>query len=205
MLKKAAESKAPPMHPDYPTLTYFAGLIQKLATCSIPTIALVESRARAGGLDIAIACDMRYGIKGSTLLSPIEARASTIGGSGPPLINLMGRGRAMEWIYSGHDMDAETADKYGVLNRCFDSSEEARKYIDEYCATLNKLPGHHIREMKKMWVEPLFPVSALEDATNKFVAVLQHPKTAEILQKVLTMLTPDAELDLPKNLMKMYE
>jgi len=200
-----AESKAPLMHPDYPTLPYLFGVVQKLAVFPVPTIALVEGRARGGGFDIIMACDMRFGVEGHTKLSPIEIRAMLASGSTFGIINSMGLGRASEWIYSGHDMEADVAEKSGILNKSFATSEEARKYIGEYCATINTLPGHSMRETKEMVSGMMYPLSRMEEYCVREMRLITDPRLAEVLPKLIPLMTREKELDLPANLMSVYE
>ncbi|KAF2093184.1 ClpP/crotonase [Rhizodiscina lignyota] len=207
-LRPDAESKMPPMHPDYPNLIYFMGLMQKLSTVPVVTIALVEGRARAGGLDFMMACDMRFGVKDRAIVAPIEARVSLMSASIPAFINHMGLGRASEWFYSGHDMDAEAAEKYGILNRSFATSKEAKDYVDGYCATVGKLPRHNLREMKQYVAKRMYPLGSMEEINNRFVSLLQSEETAKLIPKLMELAPSgygEEELNLSEVLMKAHE
>ncbi|KAL7954962.1 hypothetical protein V8C34DRAFT_292925 [Trichoderma compactum] len=41
----------------------------------------------------------------------------------------IGRSRAMEFLLSGEDMDAETAERYGYVDKAFETSEEMHEYV----------------------------------------------------------------------------
>ncbi|KAJ6103949.1 enoyl-CoA hydratase [Penicillium sp. IBT 16267x] len=111
------ESTLPEMHPEYPTLGYFFGLMYKLTNLPIVTIALVEGCARAGGCDFTMAFDMRFGIKGRTRLAHVEACLGVYasGGGAMRLVQQMGKPRALEYLYSGRDIGAEEGESASSL------------------------------------------------------------------------------------------
>ena len=90
-----------------------------------PTITVVAGRARGGGCEVAMSFDMRYGALGRTLLGEPEVAVGLIpGGSGtqrwPRLTN---RSHALEVVLGGHDIDAVTAEQWGVLTRALPPDE----------------------------------------------------------------------------------
>ena len=63
------------------------------------------------------------------------------GGSGTvTLPRLIGSGRALEIILSGDDVDAETAEKWGILNRAFTDSAAMRAHVDRLAERLASMP-----------------------------------------------------------------
>jgi enoyl-CoA hydratase len=89
---------------------------------SKPVIAAVEGHAVAGGLELALWCDLR-----------VAARDATFGvfnrRFGVPLIDLgtirlpriVGHGRAMDMILTGRAVGAEEAERIGLVNRVVNS------------------------------------------------------------------------------------
>lgn len=85
---------------------------------SKPVIAAVEGYAVAGGLELALWCDMRVAAKSSVF--GVYCRRF-----GVPLIDLgtirlprlIGHGRAMDLILTGRSVDAEEALSIGLVNR----------------------------------------------------------------------------------------
>lgn len=83
------------------------------------TIAQIEGRVGGGGAELSMSFDMRFGVIGKTVINQMEVPIGILpGGTGTQrLPRLIGRARAMEIILGGIDLDAETAEKWGWLNR----------------------------------------------------------------------------------------
>lgn len=83
------------------------------------TIAQIEGRVGGGGAELAMSFDMRFGVVGKTIVNQMEVPIGILpGGTGTQrLPRLVGRARALEIILGGIDLDAETAEKWGWLNR----------------------------------------------------------------------------------------
>jgi enoyl-CoA hydratase/carnithine racemase len=83
------------------------------------TIAQIEGRVGGGGAELSMSFDMRFGVVGKTVINQMEVPIGILpGGTGTQrLPRLVGRARAMEIILGAEDLDAETAEKWGWLNR----------------------------------------------------------------------------------------
>lgn len=94
-------------------------LFRHLSASRLVTIAQITGRARGAGSEFALACDMRYAARESTLFSQMEAAFGLIPGGGAVqhLTRLMGRGRALEVMLGASDYDADIAERYGWINR----------------------------------------------------------------------------------------
>ena len=88
-----------------------------LAQLRQPTIAVVDGIAVGGGLELALACDLRVGA-GTARLGLPETSLGTIPGWGGTerLTNLVGAARAKELIFTRRQLDADTALGWGLLN-----------------------------------------------------------------------------------------
>ncbi|KAK0420913.1 hypothetical protein QR680_014962 [Steinernema hermaphroditum] len=97
---------------------------------SKPVIAAVEGYAVAGGLEMALMCDLR-----------VASRKSKFGvfcrRHGVPLIDggtfrlpkAIGMSRAMDMILTGREVDAETAFDWGLVNRLVDEGQALKEAI----------------------------------------------------------------------------
>lgn len=83
------------------------------------TIAQIEGRVGGGGAELSMSFDMRFGVIGKTVINQMEVPIGILpGGTGTQrLPRLVGRARAIEIILGAGDLDAETAEKWGWLNR----------------------------------------------------------------------------------------
>ena len=94
-------------------------LFRYLSASRLVTIAQIEGRVRAAGNEFVLACDMRFAARESAIFAQPEPGLGTIPGAGgvQHLVRLMGRARALEVMLSAQDYDAETAERYGWINR----------------------------------------------------------------------------------------
>jgi enoyl-CoA hydratase/carnithine racemase len=92
--------------------------VTRLASLPMPTIAAIEGNALGGGLEIALACDLRVAAEGTKLGLP-EVRLAVIPGAGGTqrLARVVGLARARELILTGRVLDAAEAERIGLVNR----------------------------------------------------------------------------------------
>ena len=89
-----------------------------LDRCGKPVIAAVQGVAFGGGLELALACDLRVADPAAQL-GLVEVRVGIMPGAGGTqrLARLVGVGRAKELIVTGRRLDAAAALAMGVVNR----------------------------------------------------------------------------------------
>ena len=100
-------------------------MCERFRTMDKVTIAQIEGRVGGGGSELSASCDMRFGVRGKTRINQMEVPIGILpGGTGTQrLPRLLGRGRALEVILGGDDLDAETAERWGYLNRIYEADE----------------------------------------------------------------------------------
>lgn len=103
----------------------FHQMCERFRTMPKATIAQIEGRVGGGGCELIQAFDMRFGVVGQTILSQMEVPLGILPGGGGTqrLPRLVGRGRALEMILGGEDINAETAERWGLLNRALPPDE----------------------------------------------------------------------------------
>ena len=106
-----------------------------------PVIAAVNGYAFGGGLELALACHLRYFASTAKVGLP-EVGLGLIPGYGGTqrLPRIVGRGRALEMILTGEPVDAETALRIGLANRVVEPEallDEAHRLA---AAILSKAP-----------------------------------------------------------------
>lgn len=89
-----------------------------MATFDRPVIAAINGFAITGGLELAMCCDIRIAARGAKF-ADTHARVGIIpGGRMSALLSrLVGLGRAKEMSLGGNPIDAETAERWGLVNR----------------------------------------------------------------------------------------
>jgi methylglutaconyl-CoA hydratase len=92
-------------------------LVDQIATFPRPVIAALNGAAFGGGLELALACDLRLCVEGAQLGLP-EVRLGIIPGAGGTqrLSRLCGVGVAKELILTGRRIDAARAREVGLVN-----------------------------------------------------------------------------------------
>ncbi len=89
---------------------------------SKPAIAAVEGHAVAGGLELALMCDLRVAARGAVF--GVFCRrwgVPLIDGGTVRLPRIVGAGRALDMILTGRAVDADEALSFGLVNRVVDA------------------------------------------------------------------------------------
>ncbi|SEK16142.1 MULTISPECIES: enoyl-CoA hydratase/isomerase family protein [unclassified Variovorax] len=83
-----------------------------------PVIAALHGRVSGGGLELALACDLRIAAEGTVFALP-EVTRGIIPTSGAIywLPRIVGLGRALELLLTGESLDAEEALRIGLVNK----------------------------------------------------------------------------------------
>ena len=95
-----------------------------LEALKIPVIAAINGYALGGGLELALACDIRVASEKARLGLP-EAKLGIVPGSGGTqrLPRLVGKGIAMEILLTGEPIDAQEAYRIGLVNKVVPDGE----------------------------------------------------------------------------------
>ena len=120
----------------------FHRMCESWRTMPKATIAKVAGRVGGGGAELSASCDMRFGLLGATVVNQMEVPIGILpGGTGTQrLPRLVGRGRAMELVLGGVDLDAATAERWGWLNRAFATVAELDAYVDDLARRIASYP-----------------------------------------------------------------
>lgn len=119
----------PPEPEDDPAWN-FAGLDQ-LAAVHVPVIAALNGYAVGGGLEIALACDIRIAAGTATFSLP-EPRLGLIASVGGTqrLPRVVGVGRAMHMLLSADTIDASTALDWGLVTQVLEPAKLREAALD---------------------------------------------------------------------------
>ena len=100
------------------------GALAAIENLGKPVIAMINGYAFGGGLETALACHLRTMAEGTQIGLPEVGLGIFPGFGGTQrLPRVIGRGRALEMILTGDPIDAETALRYGLVNRVAPADE----------------------------------------------------------------------------------
>ena len=118
--------------------------LAKLDTLPMPSIALINGYAFGGGLELALACTFRVAARTARLGLP-EIKIGLIPGYGGTqrLPRLVGEARALELILTGRDVDAEEAERIGIVNRI-----AAGDLIEAGTSFAREMTGYSLRALE---------------------------------------------------------
>lgn len=130
-------------------LGVYHAMCERYRTMPKATIAQIEGRVGGGGSELASSLDMRFGVRGKTKINQMEVPLGILpGGTGTQhLPRLVGRGRALEIILAGDDLDAETAEQWGYLNRAL-YPDQIGPFVTSLAKRIASFPPEAVRLAK---------------------------------------------------------
>jgi enoyl-CoA hydratase len=128
---------------------------------SKPTIAAVEGHAVAGGLELALMCDLR--VAGAGAVFGVFCRrwgVPLLDGGTVRLPQLIGLSRALDMILTGRPVDAREAQGFGLANRVVEAGR-AREEAETLARTIAAFPPRCVRsDRRSAWEGVGLPLPA---------------------------------------------
>ena len=176
----AADAAPAPLSP-------FHRMAEAWRTMPKATIAVVEGRAGGGGSEIALSCDMRFALRGKAVFNQPEVALGILpGGSGTVRLGrLLGRSRALEVVLGCDDVDADTAEHWGWVNRTLDAAA-LWPHVDRLAARIASFPPHAVAAAKASVLRAEHGVVAdLQAEAADFQGTLSGPGTRAAMEHFL--------------------
>lgn len=167
----------------------FHKIFLKLIDLSIPTMAKISGQCLGGGMELALFCNFMFGDKSCMLGQP-----EIILGVFPPPASIMlplkiGNARAEEILLTGRAINAEEAEKIGLLNKVFEHKEamdagtdiwiekhivpksaSSLKYgVKSSRATFNYIMGNKLPVLEHMYLNQLMETKDANEGINSFI------------------------------------
>ena len=104
--------------------TAFQAAISSVAECPVPVIAAIHSHCIGAGMDLVTACDIRLSAA-DALFSVRETKIGIVADVGTlqRLPGIVADGQVAELAYTGKDIDAQRAEKIGLVNDVYADAE----------------------------------------------------------------------------------
>ena len=178
-----------PTHVDPTGLRIIPDFLKRLAHLPVISIASIRGRARGIGAEFVEGLDIRFGSREKMILAQIEVGSALIPGSGGSvyLPLLVGRSRALEIIVGSEDYDADTAERYGWINRAIPDAE-LDDFVDRFARRVSSFDKEALTEAKRLInrASRLPDDAQLADAGTAFVRLLSRPDTQARLSKLIS-------------------
>jgi len=131
-------------------------VLERISKVPQATIAKLEGFARGGGHEFALACDMRFAVRGKFKFMQMEVGMGILpcGGGASRMARQVGLGRALEIILSARDFTADEAEAYGTINKALDA-DEIDEYVDTLARRIARFPSASINACKQAVYESI--------------------------------------------------
>jgi enoyl-CoA hydratase/carnithine racemase len=113
-------------------------VFRKMEVTPLVFVAAITGHAIGGGLELALACDIRFAAKGGYRLGLNETSLGLFPGTGGTqrLPRIVGLARGIDLITRGATFGPDEAREYGIVDRLFDDAETCMKEAKAYAATI---------------------------------------------------------------------
>ncbi|XP_007947264.1 methylglutaconyl-CoA hydratase, mitochondrial [Orycteropus afer afer] len=108
-----------------PFVSKVRAVINEIANLPVPTIAAIDGLALGGGLELALACDIRVAVS-SAKMGLVETKLAIIPGGGGTqrLPRTVGMSLAKELIFSARVLDGQEAKAIGLISHVLEQNKE---------------------------------------------------------------------------------
>ena len=122
-LKEMGLTRAADGSVEYPEIE---DALHELELCPIPTIAMMQGDAIAGGLELALHCDLRVAASGARMGMPLARIGLVVPYAlTQKLLDTVGTATTKELLFTGRLLDAQSAHAIGLVNRVVPDAELA--------------------------------------------------------------------------------
>ena len=137
-------------------------LVRQIRQAKKPLLSAIHGTAVGGGLEIVLHCDVRFAAADARLGQP-EINIGFIPpvGTTLSLSRLLGRSRALRFLYEGTLISAEEAERIGLVDFVV-QPERLREEVQSYAAALARKPAEAIAAIRRCIT--LGPDMPFEDA-----------------------------------------
>ena len=170
-----------------PTLNLMQVVHEEVRALPQATIGKIAGLARGGGNEFLMSLDMRFAAIGKSGQAQPETLMGIIPGGGGTqyMTTLIGRARALELILGGQLVDAELAEKYGLVNRAL-PADGLDSFVDTLAKRIARLRPEIISAAKTSVSAAAAPITLGGLSTeNEALTGLFTAEAAELAHKLL--------------------
>jgi enoyl-CoA hydratase/carnithine racemase len=152
------------------TLSLWRDFVLRLSSAPVVSIAKIRGRTRGIGNEFVLACDMRFASRQNAVFGNPEVGVGLIPGGGALewLPRLIGRSRALEFVLTADDFDADIAERYGWVNRTLDD-KDLDSFVDALARRLASFHGKTLATAKAQINRFGMPTAAELQSSNEMI------------------------------------
>lgn len=125
--------------------------LSQLEALPFPVLGVANGDVAGGGWEILAACDLRLSTPHARFyFAQIRMGLTTGWGGARRLVQLVGKGRALEWLLSGRTLSAAEATELGFIQRLLPAREDPLQAGLAWLQELAQLPQDGLRAMKEL-------------------------------------------------------
>ena len=162
-------------------------ILVRLSKVPQVTVVALRGRARGAGSEFALAADIRFASRGKAVLGQFEVGGAAVPGGGPcsRLPRLVGRGRALEILLGADDYDADTAARYGYVNRAIPDADFTA-FVDAFATRVSRFDVRALREVKAFVNDVSLPADAeFPPQMDAFKRSVARPEARQLVGQLL--------------------
>jgi len=151
-------------------LDLWRDFVLRLSSAPVVSIAKIRGRTRGIGNEFVLACDMRFASRQNAVFGNPEVGVGLVPGGGAMewLPRLIGRSRALEFVLSADDFDADIAERYGWVNRTLDDAD-LDSFVDTLVRRLASFDGKTLATAKAQINRFGMPTAAELQSSNDMI------------------------------------
>lgn len=203
---KIVEKGLPAAPPRPEKLTSLQALFEQYRKLDKTTIALLSGRTNGAGTEFALSLDMRFATAGRTWIGQFEVALGLLPGAtgSQRLPAIAGRARALELILGCNEIDAVTAETYGLVNRAL-PSDEVLAFVENLARRIATFPAEAVALAKRavdasvaVGIEGFLDeahfagqLMATDEAKRRFARILELGAQTPAFERELSRRLPD--------------
>jgi enoyl-CoA hydratase len=138
-----------------------------------PVVAAINGHAYGGGLELALACDIRIAADHARLCLPEAKRGMGANFASVVLPRIVPRGIALNMLYTAEPVTVQEALHWGLVNKVVPGAE-LKQTVENYARALLKNAPVTLRRYKRMavkgWELPVPTALRLDDGPNPYLS-----------------------------------
>jgi enoyl-CoA hydratase/carnithine racemase len=165
----------------------FAALTDLIASCEKPVIAAINGTCMGGGLELALACDIRIAASTVTHIGLPEILLDIFPGGGGTqrLTRAIGESAALDMILRGRTVDAPRAYTLGLVHDVVDDALASARAVAHAMAKREPASLAAAKRLVRL-VSQRSPDEGLADERTSFAVLLRdHPRPMATLREII--------------------